>query len=341
MEMNKIYNLDCMVGLAQLPEKFVQMCVTSPPYWKLRDYKVAGQHGMEDTPEAFVEQQVAVFREVKRVLRDDGTLWIVIGDCYAHNGATYGSEKSTLVGRKQGEEMGKARCSVKKGAGLKPKDLVGIPWMLAFALRADGWYLRDCIIWSKPNPMPESVIDRTTKSHEYIFLFSKSQKYHYDAAAIREPAAESSIKRWQQNIAQQAGSDRVPGKTNGALKAVGGPKGDKQRGHSRRHNGFNDRWDLMTTAEQLAYGANKRSVWTVPTKPFKEAHFATFPEEIPRTCILAGCPPGGIVLDPYMGAGTTALAARKLQRNLIGFELNPDYVAIAERRLKNELGLFY
>lgn len=340
MDINKIYNVDCLVGLRQLRDRFVNTCVTSPPYWGLRDYGVDGQYGLEASPEEFISQQVEVFREVRRVLVDEGTLWLNIGDSYAHNGAAYGSEKSTLVGRRQGTEMGIARRKVKKGEGLKPKDLVGIPWMLAFALRADGWYLRDCIIWSKPNPMPESVTDRTTKAHEYIFLLSKQPKYYYDHKAIREPAAVSSIKRWEQNIEAQAGSMRVPGKTNGTMKAVGAPKRDKQRGHSQRHAGFNERWDQMSTAEQMSYGANKRSVWTIATRPFKEAHFATFPEELPATCIKAGCPEGGIVLDPYMGAGTTALVARKLQRNFLGFELNSEYVAIAERRLRNELGMF-
>ncbi|GAA0561729.1 DNA-methyltransferase [Chitinophaga japonensis] len=377
MELNIIHNEDCRTGLQRYPDSFFNCCVTSPPYWGLRDYGVDGQLGLEGTPEEYVAGMVGVFREVKRVLRDDGTLWVNIGDSYAHNGAAYHSEKSTLIGRKQGEEMGKAKRFVKSGTGLKPKDLVGIPWMLAFALRADGWYLRDCIIWHKPNPMPESVTDRTTKSHEYVFLFAKSGKktiwtardtgewsntpdlsqfidtndgertprwrgfhYYYNAAAIREPPAASTLQRWSQDIDKQEGSARVPGKTNGAMKAVGGPRKDKQRGHSRRHAGFNERWDLMTTAEQQAYGANKRSVWTISTKPFHEAHFATFPEELPRICILAGCPEGGAVLDPFMGAGTTGMVARKLQRSYVGFELNPEYVAIAERRLRKNLGMF-
>lgn len=340
MELNVIHNEDCRTGLQHYPDSFFHCCVTSPPYWGLRDYGVSGQLGLEKTPEEYVTNIVQVFREVKRVLRDDGTLWLNIGDSYAHNGAAYGNEKSTLTGRKHGEEMGKAKRFVKSGSGLKPKDLVGIPWMVAFALRTDGWYLRDCIIWHKPNPMPESVTDRTTKAHEYIFLLSKSKQYYYNAAAIREPAAPSSLQRWARDVQSQAGSDRVPCKTNGSMKAVGGPRKDKQRGHSRRHAGFNDRWDLMTTAEQQAYGANKRSVWTISTKPFHEAHFATFPEELPYTCIQAGCPPDGTVLDTFMGAGTTGVVAGKLQRKWVGFELNPEYVAIAERRLRNELGLF-
>lgn len=329
-----------LTGLNMYPDGFFNCCVTSPPYWGLRDYGMAGQYGLEATPEEYIKNQVEVFREVRRTLRDDGTLWVNIGDSYAHNGAAYGNAKSTLTGRKHADVMGKAKRFVKGGCGLKPKDLVGIPWMLAFALRADGWYLRKDIIWSKPNPMPESVTDRPTSSHEYIFLLSKSERYYYDAAAIRELPAPSSLKRWKQNIEQQVGSDRVPGKTNGTMKAVGGPRKDKQRGHSQRHAGFNERWDKMTTAEQMAYGANKRSVWSIPTRPFKDAHFATFPEELPATCIKAGCPEGGVVLDPYMGAGTTGLVARKLQRNFVGFELNPDYIDIAEARLTKELGMF-
>jgi len=305
MDLNIIHNEDCRSGLQRYPDGFFYCCVTSPPYWGLRDYGVAGQLGLEETPEEYVAGMVDVFRQVKRVLRDDGTLWLNLGDSY--------------------------------GPG---KQLMGMPWKLALALQQDGWILRQDIIWHKPNPMPESVRDRTTKAHEYIFLLSKSSKYYYNAAAIREPPAASSLQRWAQDIDRQEGSSRVPGKSNGAMKAVGGPRRDKQRGHSIRHAGFNERWDKMTTAEQQAFGANKRSVWTISTKPFKDAHFATFPEELPHTCILAGCPDGGNVLDPFMGAGTTGMVARKLQRNYVGFELNKEYVAMAERRLRNELGMF-
>ena len=303
----------CLSVLATLPDQSVNTCVTSPPYWGLRDYGMPGQLGLELTPEEYVANMVGVFRQVKRILRDDGTLWINLGDSYA------GGSRS-----------------------LKPKDLVGIPWMVAFALRADGWYLRSDIIWSKPNPMPESVTDRPTKAHEYLFLLSKSANYHYDHESIREPAAESSIQRWSQNVESQEGSHRANGgaKINGTMKAVGGPRrGDKQRGHGRGHNGFNDRWDQMTKEEQ-SFGRNKRSVWTVATKPFPEAHFATYPPELIEPCILAGCPKGGTVLDPFFGAGTTGLVADRLQRNCIGIELNPQYVEIAERRLKKEAGMF-
>jgi DNA modification methylase len=307
---NKIYNLDCLEGLKLLPDECVDVCITSTPYWLLRDYNIDGQIGQEKTPEQFIQALVEVFRELRRVLKKSGTLWINIGDSYA----------------------------AKKYDGIKPKDLVGIPWMLAFALRADGWYLRQDIIWSKPNPMPESVTDRCTKSHEYIFMLSKSNRYYYDYEAIKRPAAESSIARLSQDVENQKGSDRVPGKTNGNMKAVG--KVDKQRGHSRRHAGFNERWGSMSVAEQYAMGANKRSVWEVATKPFKESHFATFPPELIIDCIKAGSPIDGLVLDPFMGAGTTALVSQKLNRNYVGFELNPDYIKIAEKRLKSDLGMF-
>lgn len=330
--MNTIHNIDCLAGLRLLPDCSVNMCVTSPPYFGLRDYGVDGQIGLEDTPETFIARLVDVFREVRRVMKDDGTLWVNIGDSYANDGKWGGASSGKNIPSQHGFVRRKVRT------GLKPKDLIGIPWMLAFALRADGWYLRQDIIWSKPNPMPESVQDRCTKAHEYIFMLSKSPRYYYDAQSIRTPAAQSSIARWNQDIESQKGSDRVPGKANGTMKAVGAPKPDKQRGHGRRHAGFNDRWDSMSAEEQRAGGANKRSVWQVATKPFSEAHFATFPEDLIVPCIKAGCPSNGLVLDPFMGAGTTALVARKLGRNYIGYELNPEYIAIAERRLHSQLG---
>lgn len=221
-------------------------------------------------------------------------------------------------------------------SGLKAKDLVGIPWMVAFALRADGWYLRSDIIWSKPNPMPESVTDRPTKAHEYLFLLSKSERYFYDHVAIREPATHSSLARWAQNIENQEGSGRVPGKTNGNMKAVGGPKKDKQRGHVRRHDGFNDRWDHMTKDEQAAMGRNKRTVWNVATVPYSGAHFATFPPKLIEPCILAGTREGDTVLDPFNGSGTTGIVALKHDRKYIGIELNPEYVALTLPRLEAE-----
>lgn len=287
-ELNTIYNIDCLTGLKDIEPQSINCCVTSPPYYGLRDYGVDGQIGLEATPEEYMARLVAVFREVKRVLRDDGCLWINIGDSY------------------------------------RDKSLIGIPWMLAFALRADGWYLRQDIIWAKPNPMPESVTDRCTKSHEYIFLLSKSAKYYYDAAAISEPVTQSPIERLGQDVEHQQGSERVPGK-NSTMKAVPPRYGGNK--YTENPEEFN------RTKSSNAYDyrpfRNKRDVWTVSTQPFKEAHFATFPPKLIEPCILAGCPIGGVVLDPFMGSGTTAKVAIELQRNYIGFEINCKYIDIA------------
>lgn len=324
-----------------LADRSVNCIVTSPPYWALRDYGVEGQIGLEKTPEEYIAKMVEIFREAYRVLRNDGTLWVNIGDSYASSGKNItkkqASEKSNLKGG-MSTQLASLRQQSKIVGDLKAKDLVGIPWMLAFALRADGWYLRQDIIWSKPNAMPESVTDRCTRSHEYIFMFSKSKNYYYDYKSIKTSPAKSSISRWNQNIDDQTRSDRVPGKTNGTMKAVGGPrKTDKQRGHTRRHAGFNDRWDKMTREEQQSLGANKRSVWHVATAAYKEAHFATFPPNLIEDCIKAGCIKKGIVLDPFMGSGTTGLVSASLHRKYIGFDLNPEYIKMAEERIKNKL----
>lgn len=308
MEVNKIYCGDALQVLSTIPDESVNCCVTSPPYWALRDYGVHGQIGQESTPDEYVMKMVKGFREVKRVLKNDGTLWLNLGDSYASSGRDI--------------------------SALKQKDLVGIPWMVAFALRADGWYLRQDIIWSKPNPMPESVTDRCTKSHEYIFLLSKSPKYYYDADAIKTPG-----KNPKDDI-RRISKATLNGKSTPNSLKNGIRRTDKQRGHSRSHAGFNDRWDQMSKEEQQSMGANKRSVWEVATMPFKEAHYATFPPNLIVDCIKAGCPENGIVLDPFMGAGTTALVARKLGRNFIGIELNPDNVKMANERLERELGMF-
>lgn len=265
---------DVRERLRSLPDSSVHCAVTSPPYFGLRDYGMPGQIGLEPTPAAFVETMVEVFREVHRVLRDDGTLWLNLGDSYAGGGGHSPNAPSSKTSKsgKYGDALKEG--GIKPSGSIKQKDLIGIPWRVAFALQADGWYLRQDIIWSKPNPMPESVTDRCTKAHEYLFMLSKSARYHYDADAIKEPMSMSSVERLSQaTLDQQAGSDRVPGKTNGAMKAVG--KIDKQRGHGRRHDGFNARWDAMEKAEQCSGMRNKRSVWTVATQPFKEAHFAT------------------------------------------------------------------
>jgi DNA modification methylase len=298
IELNKIHLGDNREILKSLPSESIHTCVTSPPYFGLRDYGMEDQIGLEATPEAFVQELVVLFREVKRVLRKDGTLWLNLGDSYAGGG--FGGHSDNKAAK------GVAGRAYNKPQGLKAKDLIGIPWRVAFALQADGWYLRQDIIWHKPNPMPESVTDRCTKSHEYIFLLSKSDRYYFNSEAIKEPVAESTKSRLSQDVESQAGSDRVPGKLNGMMKAVGAT--DKR---------------------------NKRSVWTVTTKPFKGAHFATYPQALITPCILAGCPEDGFVLDPFMGAGTTAVAALKHNRSYVGCELNPEYLAIAEQRIKD------
>ena len=281
--------------------KSVQMCVTSPPYFGLRDYGVAGQLGLEQTPDEYIANMVEVFRCVRDVLADDGTLWLNIGDSYNAAGRT---GHGTRVGFKQSTNRASAegaddcRPNVK---GLKPKDLIGIPWMLAFALRADGWFLRQDIIWHKPNPMPESVRDRCTKAHEYVFLLSKSERYYYDNTAILEDAK---WERW--------GDQTVIKEQQGTAKWIG----NKSKA------------ELQATGKK-----NRRSVWTVATKPYKGAHFATFPPALIEPCILAGSRPGDLVLDPFMGSGTTAQVALQHGRRAIGCELNPAYIDLIHQRL--------
>jgi DNA modification methylase len=267
---------------------------------------------------------VEVFREVRRVLREDGTLWLNLGDSYA---GSWGAMSHDLSEKAKRAGMNYRPVTSVKQNGLKPKDLVGIPWRVAFALQADGWYLRSDIIWHKPNPMPESVTDRPTKAHEYLFLLTKSERYYYDAEAIKEsaiygiPNSPESIKSpYGQGFARRA-------KTRGS---------DKQSGHGRRHAGFNDRWDQMEREEQCSGMRNKRSVWTIATQPYAEAHFATFPPDLIKPCILAGSKAGDVVLDPFMGAGTTALVAAHYDRSYIGAELNAAYIAMAQNRIANE-----
>ena len=312
-----------------------QTCVTSPPYYGLRDYGHDGQIGLEETPDEYIKAMVEVFRCVWDVLADDGTLWLNIGDSYYNYRPGKGQAlvQQTVASNDQDLPQVCARRGNKLDS-LKEKDLIGIPWMLAFALRADGWYLRQDIIWHKPNPMPESVQDRCTKAHEYIFLLSKSQKYYFDNEAIAEPLAASSVARLAQpTLAQQAGSDRVPGKTNGNMKAVGprfgGDKyGDDDSEKSRTKSG--NEWAGNETGRR-----NKRSVWTVTTKPYKGAHFATFPSDLITPCILAGAPVDGVVLDPFMGSGTTAAVAVLNGRNYLGCELNPVYKDLQDERIRN------
>lgn len=301
---------DCRVVLKELPDQSVNCIVTSPPYFGLRDYGVENQMGLEPTPAEFVEALVGVLRETRRVLRDDGTLWLNLGDSYNNSdkwgGGGANTGKHTKAPDGTVESWKAVRRKWKAMPGIKPKDLIGIPWRVAFALQADGWYLRQDIIWHKPNPMPESVRDRCTKAHEYIFLLSKSPTYYFDWQAMQEPA-----------------TNRPPGnkKPTKAGREYLVAEGEQHRTASNLHN------------IEARETRNRRSVWTVTTKPFKEAHFATFPPDLIEPCVLAGCPEGGTVLDPFFGAGTTGLVCQRTGRNAIGIELNPEYYDIAAKRL--------
>lgn len=298
----KILVGDCIYRLKEIPDGTAQTCVTSPPYFGLRDYGVDGQIGLEATPEEFVAKMVQAFREVRRVLRDDGTLWLNLGDSYAGGNAGWkwreGSARADGEVRDDGHSR-RNRNGMGSVEGLKPKDLIGIPWRVAFALQADGWYLRQDIIWHKPNPMPESVRDRCTKAHEYLFLLSKSDRYYFDHEAMREEAEKGA-----------AGSAFNTGKT---------------AGHQLARSSDSERRDDGTR--------NRRSVWSVPTHPFAGAHFATFPPALVDPCIRAGAPVGGIVLDPFNGAGTTGLVALRNGRDYIGCELNPEYASMTCDRI--------
>ncbi len=309
--MNTLYCGDALSILKTLPSQSVQCCVTSPPYFGLRDYGVDGQIGLENRPEDYVASLIDVFTEVKRVLKNDGTFWLNLGDSFF--GCGYSNHKINGDDWKQrmnGDKRRSRQQDLKRAnPELKPKDLIGIPWRVAFALQEDGWYLRSDIIWSKPNPMPESVLDRPTKSHEYVFLLTKSARYFYNENAVKEPLAESSLQRLNQNIVSQKGSIRGNGgaKTNGTMKAVGNTN-----------------------------GRNLRSVWTITTKPFRGAHFATMPVELAERCIKAGSKEGDVILDPFAGAGTTGVAASKLGRSFVGIELNPQYHELATQRIEKE-----
>jgi DNA modification methylase len=306
---------DCLAVLKGLPDRSIQCCVTSPPYYGLRDYGVDGQIGLEETPEAYISKLVAVFREVKRVLKDDGTLWVNMGDSYAGGNQTGRNDNGRPEKGHGWAEYDIKRTKVKKVVGdVKQKDLLGVPWMLAFALRADGWWLRSDIIWAKPNPMPESVTDRPTKSHEYIFLLAKAQHYYCDMEAIKEPAAYDGRKDEQFKGAIKSYDGVMPN---------GQPQSFAQNGHAR--------WNKDENGLRVR---NKRDVWTVTTKPYKGAHFATFPPDLIEPCILAGSRIGDTVLDPFNGSGTTGAVAIKHNRNYIGIELNPDYIKLTEERLK-------
>jgi DNA modification methylase len=301
---------DALEQLRLLADESVQCCITSPPYWGLRDYGIAGQLGLERTPEEYVEKLVEVFREVRRVLRGDGTLWLNLGDCYnAYNGGAG-------PGSKLSDTQTSERPHLETGYGLrtpslKPKDLVGIPWRVAFALQADGWYLRSDIIWAKPNPMPESVTDRPTKAHEYLFLLAKSQRYYYDAWAVSEPATHAG------KVVNLGEKSLSRGQAAGAgVKASG-----------------NGTADSVTVADLR----NRRTVWTVPTQPFSGAHFAVMPEALVEPCVLAGSAPGDTVLDPFAGSGTVGVVALRYGRRFIGCELNAEYCQMARRRVAGPL----
>jgi len=340
-QLHQILVGDCIDMMRTLPDESVHTCVTSPPYYGLRDYGVEGQIGLEETPAEFIARLVDVFREVRRVLRSDGTVWVNMGDSYAGSWGAHGRDDmgvgvSTLSQRQVMASQRKSKATTH--AEYKPKDLMGMPWRLAFALQDDGWYLRQDIIWHKPNPMPESTRDRCTKAHEYIFLLSKSRQYYYDQDAVKEPVAASSIVRLAQYLKQQHGSDRVPGKSNGSMKAVRARRDSFKRDDSKREQAIpgqsvgTHRPDREESAYQLDM-RNKRSVWSVPTVGFKGAHFATFPPDLIRPCILAGSPRGGLVLDPFGGAGTTSLVSMQEGRRSIICELNPEYSALARARI--------
>lgn len=303
---------DVIDRLRDVPDNSVQTCITSPPYWGLRDYGHDGQLGLESSPEKYVENLVRVFRHVWRVLSDDGTLWLNLGDTY-HSAGNRSQPPDKLY---DGGRVLRTVAIDKSIKDLKPKDLVGIPWRVAFALQSDGWYLRQDIIWAKPNPMPESVTDRCTKSHEYLFLLSKSPRYFYDHEAIKEDAVRS-----------------------GRVSTFGGEKARKTEiaeNDPMYRAGTEEGGRTITVSDKR----NKRSVWTIPTKPFKGAHFAVMPEALVEPCVLAGSAEGDMVLDPFAGSGTVGVVALRHARNFIGCELNPDYASIAESRIESESPLF-
>ena len=293
-KVNTILQGDVIERLQDIEDNTIQCVVTSPPYWGLRDYGEDDQLGLEETPEEYVDNMVKVFREVRRTLKDDGTLWLNLGDSYSSGGRST-TTNQTLRGN---NDYGVTRP--KPSENIKPKDLIGIPWRVAFALQQDGWYLRQDIIWHKPNPMPESVTDRCTKSHEYIFLLTKSANYYYDAESIKEKTLTNDNTNRDRDKTRL---NNTPGRTRMA--------GLKTNNYEKR---------------------NKRSVWKINTKPYKDAHFAVFPEKLPELCIKAGSKKGDIVLDPFFGSGTTGFVAQRLYRKWLGIELNPEYIKIANKR---------
>lgn len=332
--MNKIITGEALSVLQGIESNSVNCCITSPPYYGLRDYGTDGQIGLEETPSEYIENLVAVFREVHRVLKTDGTLWLNMGDSYAGSCKGRNADetpcKGNSVSRDNNNKFG-GKLFIANCSEYKRKDLMGIPWRLAFALQADGWYLRQDIIWHKTNCMPESVKDRCTKSHEYIFLLSKSDKYYFDYEAIKEPAV---------------GFNNIP---PAGSKGTLTPNSRRRKGNSKTFRGGgtytnNQSFNNSVAVQRESTGntenktglRNRRDVWSVATAKCKEAHFATFPEKLIEPCVLAGCPTSGIILDPFLGSGTTAVVAVKNKRSYIGIEINPEYADMAKRRVEQE-----
>lgn len=316
--------------MAQMEPDSVDCVLTSPPYFGVRNYHHPMQIGQEPTLTEYVGRIADVFEQVYRVLKPSGVCWLNLGDSYSERGNSGGNNGLTNIQASAIREKGYRKCP-----GFKRKELLGVPWRVAFAIEGQGWYRRSAIVWAKPNGMPGSQDDRPTSSYETIFLLTKSPRYWSDFDAIKTPPRESSLIRTAQDVQSQAGSHRAVGKTNGPMKAVG-VRGDKQRGHSRVHAGFNKRWDSMSKDEQQSVPAMIRDVWFVSPAKSSDDHYAVMPEEIARRCILAGCPKGGMVLDPFAGSGTTVVVALGCGRSAIGIEINPAYVALAQKRL----GLF-
>ncbi len=314
MKTDVIINRDALFALRELPGESVNCCVTSPPYYALRDYGLDAQIGRKDTPEQYIERLVGVFHELKRVLRPDGTFWLNIADTYCGTGSKGNHADPKNPKGRNGQQVAMNH----RAHGCKQKDLIGIPWLLAFALRTDGWYLRSDIIWQKDNPMPESVKDRPTRCYEHIFLLTKSKQYYYDALSIAEPTAPTTAARYRAGRGQnQKYAAEVPG------------QGKVQGLNKARNGGYYD--DALIPALR-----NKRDVWLINTVPYKGGHFAAYPPKLAQTCILAGCPRGGVVIDPFFGSGTTGLAAKALDRRYIGIELNAEYCALARARIGGE-----
>lgn len=311
MSENIIINRDCLLALRDLPDESVNCCVTSPPYYALRDYGMDAQIGREDSHEEYIRRLVLVFREVRRVLTEDGTLWLNIADTYCGTGNKGGYLDPKNPKGRNGQSVSLAR----RASECKQKDMIGIPWLLAFALRADGWYLRSDIIWCKANPMPESCKDRPSRCYEHVFLLTKSKKYYYDALAIAEPIAEGTAARYKGGrSASSKYAEEIPG------------QGKVQKLNAARAAG-------TITDSDISPVRNARDVWHINTVPYKGGHFAAYPPKLAERCILAGCPRGGIVLDPFFGSGTTGLAAVKNDRRYIGIELNAEYCKLAKERI--------